>query len=324
MTDNTRERDLFGGTFRLCGQGEAWEAYELLPQIGQGRMEIFHLLPGVQVVFQQFRAKSCFSAQAAVLPEQLEVNYCGTGRYECELPGRTFVYMGPQDVVVNPLSNRMRASSFPLEEYSGTALLLDLREMQKENAFFIALGVNPAVLRQRCALPGQCRVFRADAALCGLFASMTKQMDRGLLRLRVLEVLARLCQSGDPVGAPPSYYPRRLIEAVKAARAELLAAPERLPLQTLAAHHGLARRALIDGFRGVYGQTPYAYLRQYRMHRAAAQLADPAASVSQIAADAGYQNASKFSKAFRAVFGTSPSAYRKTACTPGAAQAPAE
>ena len=324
VTVSTRKKDLFGGCFRLCAQGDGWEQYEMLPCTGRGTMKLCRLLPGVEAVFQTFQAKSCFSKEAAVLPHLLEVNYCRSGRYECELPGRTFVYMGPRDVVMNPLSNQMRSSSFPLEEYTGTALLLDLEEMEKSHALFAAMGVEPAALRQRCYLPGQCRVFRGEAGLCALFDSMTDKMNPGLMRLRTLEILAQLCGEGERAGAAPAYYPRKVIEAVKAAREELLATLDRVPLSDLAVRHGLSRRALIDGFRGVYGETPYVYLRQYRIHRAAAQLADPQVCIGRVASDAGYQNASKFSKAFRMVMGMSPSDYQKNSCTAGAPAALAE
>ena len=324
MTTQDNKQDIFGSSFCLNSHGDGWERYELLPHIGRGTMTLYHIFPGVQVVFQHFQAKSCFSSTAAVLPHVIEINYCQSGRYECELPGRTFVYMGPRDVVINPLSNQMRASSFPLEEYTGTALLLYLEEMRQKKEYYSFIGIDLEVFQQRCCHLGQCQIFRGDSSLCTLFESMTDKMDQGLMRLRVLNVISWLCEKEERAGSLPAYYPRWLIDSVKASRNELLSASERIPLSDLAANHGLSRRALIDGFRGVYGETPYAYVRQYRMQEAAAQLIGTRTTISQIAADAGYQNASKFSKAFRMVMGISPSNYRKINCTAGASSAPVE
>lgn len=318
MTPTTLDPALFGGCFYQTDTPGDVLRYALSPRLGRGVMTLRQVLPGVQLIFQSFHAKSCFCDTAALLPDMLEVNYCLSGRYECELPNRSFVYMGPQDMVINPLLNRMRSSSFPLEEYSGVALLLDLTELSQNDALFGFLDIGADALRRRYCLPGQCQIRRADPTLRRLFEELAAERPAQALRLPVLNLLSQLCHgAAAPAGSRP-YYPRSLIEAVKAARTALLADPGGHTLAELAAENGLSRRALIDGFHGVYGETPYAYARRYRIHCAAARLETPGVSVSEAAAEAGYQNASKFSSAFRAVMGVSPSAYRKTFCTFGA------
>ena len=56
--------------------------------------------------------------------------------------------------------------------------------------------------------------------------------------------------------------------------------------------------------------TPAAFLRAQKMHGAARLLRTGARTVLDIAGQFGYDNASKFAKAFRSVIGVSPSAYR--------------
>lgn len=43
----------------------------------------------------------------------------------------------------------------------------------------------------------------------------------------------------------------------------------RTNLKELALEHNLSLTQLKDGFRQIYGESPYAYLRSYKMHRAA-------------------------------------------------------
>ena len=43
----------------------------------------------------------------------------------------------------------------------------------------------------------------------------------------------------------------------------------RTNLKELALEHNLSLTQLKDGFRQIYGESPYAYLRSYKMHQAA-------------------------------------------------------
>lgn len=63
-------------------------------------------------------------------------------------------------------------------------------------------------------------------------------------------------------------------------------------------------------FKQIYGRSPYAYLKHYRMNSAAVQLRESNESINQIALSLGYSNASKFARAFRDVFGVLPKDYR--------------
>lgn len=63
-------------------------------------------------------------------------------------------------------------------------------------------------------------------------------------------------------------------------------------------------------FKQVYGVPVYHYIKEYRLEQAAVELVRSAKPITQIAQNAGYDNASKFSEAFRKRYGTTPSQYR--------------
>ena len=90
----------------------------------------------------------------------------------------------------------------------------------------------------------------------------------------------------------------------------------------LAAHFGASPSLLGSCFRGVYGMTPTAFLRAQKMHQAAALLRSTDRTVLDIAGQFGYDNASKFARAFRDIIGVSPNAYRSginsDSCVPDA------
>ena len=54
----------------------------------------------------------------------------------------------------------------------------------------------------------------------------------------------------------------------------------------------------------------YRYIKEYRLEQAAVELVRSTKPIIQIAQNAGYDNASKFSEAFRKRYGATPSQYR--------------
>ena len=64
-------------------------------------------------------------------------------------------------------------------------------------------------------------------------------------------------------------------------------------------------------FSHIYGDTPYAYLKKYKMNLAAQWLSEDKMKIGDIALELGYSNASKFAKAFQSVYGMLPKDYRK-------------
>lgn len=83
-------------------------------------------------------------------------------------------------------------------------------------------------------------------------------------------------------------------------------------LEELTEEFGVSGTTLKKHFREDHGMSLYAWFKAQRMQAAAKALRSSRDSILKIAGDYGYENASKFSAAFRDVFGVSPREYRKT------------
>jgi len=82
----------------------------------------------------------------------------------------------------------------------------------------------------------------------------------------------------------------------------------------LAAASGLTRAHFTRRFVKVMGAPPAKFMREERLRRAASALiSNPQATIKQIAASAGFDDANYFAKAFRRAFAASPSVYRRQA-----------
>lgn len=82
-------------------------------------------------------------------------------------------------------------------------------------------------------------------------------------------------------------------------------------IEELARQTGLSRSALAERFAGLVGMGPMHYLARWRMQVAAGLLNCGRASMAEVAAAVGYGSEAAFSRAFRKVVGTPPSAWRR-------------
>jgi len=79
----------------------------------------------------------------------------------------------------------------------------------------------------------------------------------------------------------------------------------------LASAIGLSQSQLLRKTKAITGQTPNEFIRSFRLHRAMEMLQQQAGTVSEIAYETGFQNASYFAKSFQKQFGMAPSAVKQ-------------
>jgi AraC family transcriptional activator of mtrCDE len=87
-------------------------------------------------------------------------------------------------------------------------------------------------------------------------------------------------------------------------------------LASLAAAASMSRTAFSETFKARFERSPMAYLREVRLREAATLLRRTNMTIDQVADRCGYASRSQFSRAFGALFGVSPSAYRTTPIQP--------
>jgi AraC family transcriptional regulator len=126
--------------------------------------------------------------------------------------------------------------------------------------------------------------------------------------------LVRWHSDGTPAGwraarrpAAHALEPRHLARVLDYVEAHLA---QEIRLETLAAIAGMSSSHFIRAFRAATTRTPYAYVIEQRLARAAQALRATDHSVARVAAAVGFTSASCFSNVFRRHFGISPMVYR--------------
>lgn len=170
-------------------------------------------------------------------------------------------------------------------------------------------------LLEQAGFSHQC-FFRHSARDMEEYHSMILQMldaratsvEDELLRLSLLyRLFSLLVQEGGGMRMQLRTDNPHIHRAIALIEAEL----STMTVQTLSERLALNRSYLSELFRQELGCSPQDFLRNYRMKQAALWLTTSDMHLQDIAAALGYQESYNFTKAFRSVYGISPSAYRK-------------
>jgi transcriptional regulator GlxA family with amidase domain len=102
------------------------------------------------------------------------------------------------------------------------------------------------------------------------------------------------------------------------ALAQLHARPrEAWTVASLARQVALSRSLFAERFAELVGEPPLRYLKRLRLNTAAMRLRSTSDKLSAIAADAGYESAAAFTKAFKRILRKTPGEYRRSRDYPG-------
>lgn len=131
------------------------------------------------------------------------------------------------------------------------------------------------------------------------------------LRLKALELISLVNATPRLAPRAEDYLQRSTIESLERGMRLLGSNLEQnVAVADVAEASCMDISAFKEKFTKAFGIAPMAYCRQCRMGRAAQLLVATDKNISDIALSVGYRNPSKFSAAFAATFGRSPSGYR--------------
>lgn len=136
----------------------------------------------------------------------------------------------------------------------------------------------------------------------------SKQIIQKLVDVLLLQTLRLYCQQQQFQGGLRGFQDRYLAPVLSAIHSDL---QHNWTLHDLAQKAGLSRAAFASHFRQVTGHTPYQYLTIWRMQQARKQLRSTQYSLSEIAAQCGYETDAAFQRVFKRHHNCSPGVYRK-------------
>lgn len=277
--------------------------------------ESYAVFPGITLIFNRFAecAGGDLPGGGAGI---LMIDHCRGGRVEYAAGG-ALCFLAAGDLLISQPETSARAAGFPQRCYDGITIRIDVAAAPAcLSCLLDDVEVSPAHLAEKFCGGGRTFVARSDASIEHIFSELyavPPEIRKGYFKVKILELLLFLRaldvkknETDTHILSPSQLALAREVCAYLTARMD-----ERITLDMLARAFHVSGTSIKNSFKAVYGTSLYAYIRAQKMQAAAKRLAETERSVLEIAGDFGYDNASKFAKAFRDAFGVTPGEYRR-------------
>lgn len=165
-----------------------------------------------------------------------------------------------------------------------------------------------------CGDTDEAAVIPAGGAVDSLFSplyDLPEEMVVPYARVKMQELILRLTMVENSAFSGERYTGEQ-IETIRLVHAKLVEnLDRRYTIEELAGEFLMNQTTLKAVFRMVYGMPVAAYMRDYRMKKAARMIEEGVMLLSEVAEAVGYSSPGKFSRTFREAYGVVPSRYRR-------------
>lgn len=310
-------KEVLGDNVHKVWEDENCIRFQVKDETGEGMMTLYPVFKGCCLIYNDFHLEKCYSG---FQPETTMfcVDHCREGRIEWNMDKNRYIYVEAGDMQVNTRIQHVRNFSFPLRHYHGLTVGFDIEEAETTLLHVMdGFSMDLRRLREKFCPENRTFIMRAGKQIEHIFSELYHLPERVRLpyfKIKVLELLLFLDALDAPEGGEERpYYDKAQVDKVKAIAAFLTSDLERwYTLQELSERFSFPQTSMKQCFKGIYGCSIAAYMKEYRMNAAALLLKDTREPVISIAARVGYNNPGKFAAAFRSVIGMTPTEYRKS------------
>lgn len=288
---------------------------------GNGTMIVYHVFPGIDLIYNNFHAFDCDELHVDFNDESLiEINHCNKGRFECKFDDNTFLYLGEGDFSASFFCSDKIISDFPLGYYEGIQINLDKKIAQKSLNDFIGFNqFDLEYLSKKLRDNNGFLIIRAKEEIEHIISELYNVDERikiSYFKLKIVEFLLFL-EIVELENEFDNHYHFSLnhVKIVKKIKEDLVDNIDLdLTLDELSNRYGISKTSIKNCFKAIYGKSLFQWRKEYRLQLASDLLKDTNDSISEIANKIGYKNHSKFASAFKSYFGTTPSEYKRLNC----------
>ncbi len=300
---------------QIAADGEC-RVLRLEDDTGEGFMTMYRIFSGVYLMFNDFHLKTCISEYQNA-DTVLCIDHCREGRIEHEnLMGNRY-YMESGDMRIDRRVHHEGQVYLPLSHYHGMTIGFTKDTAQESLAHQMPwLKVDLESLGQKFCPNENEFLLRENKPLNTIFSQLyhapeEKRID--YYKLKIAELLIVLgTVDTSAIEEKRQYFPTKQTEKIEKIHTLITSRLDKnYTVEELSKIFDIPTATLRKIFKAMYGSPIYQYIKSYRMKAAAAMLIrETDLKISQVAEQFGYDNASKFSAAFRAVMGMSPQEYR--------------
>ncbi|APM39718.1 helix-turn-helix domain-containing protein [Clostridium kluyveri] len=281
----------------------------------KGKTVQYEIFKGIWIVYHDFELKV-----NEFLPVEekgiIEMNYCMAGRCELDYLNQKIFYVAPGDFAMAVLSSGNHKHNFPLGNYKGISITTteeNLDDFLKN--MFGKTRITSYMLLHKMNVHGKFMILSNNRYIQNIMGNIISEdafwRERAIVKFSelVLFLIDKDIQVSEIKG---KYFDRRIISKVKLIKEDVTENVEKyITIKEIGNKYEINTRTFSECFKEIYGKTYYAFIREFRIKKAAGMLLNTKNTVGGIAMMVGYENASKFSKAFHDIMGMTPGKFRR-------------
>lgn len=300
----------------LLAHSDGCSVWQFRNETGDGTMTAYDVFPGVILSFNDFHMERYHSSY---VPDRriLAIDHCREGRMEYSAGDGRIGCTSAGDMKLDLRRQHTGEFIFSSCHYHGLTVAIDLdiigQSLSEEVKDF---PVAPEEIITRFSLGAYPRVLHSMKEADHIFGELYRVPEKTRIpyfKVKILELLLYLNAMTVPEDENEQpYFYRTQAEKVRAIRQFLIAhISENYTQEELSRRFDIPMTAMKTCFRSVYGEAIGAWLTGYRMNRAAELLRESELSIEEIGSRVGYDNAGKFTVAFKKTMKLTPSEYRR-------------
>lgn len=311
------EQQYYGKGVSITFKDKVSCIYKIKNETGDIVLTRYEIFPGIALIYNDVHAEYVEVQETNRIDHIFEINHCREGRIEFEMASGELAYIKKGDLATSTKAGVKNSSFFPISHYHGVTIEINFELVERELPNIMKeINIDFEMIKQKFYRHDLCYVFRENERFEHLFAELycvPDEIRERYYKIKVIEIL--LFMSVLDVTKEKienRYFNKSQVIKVKEIRDYLVShLDKKMTIEEMAEQFNISQTYLKKTFKEIYGVTPYAYIKEYRMRRAAEMLRNSNEEILLIAGKVGYDNASKFSKRFKEIIGISPSEYRK-------------
>jgi len=292
-------------------------SYEFdLDNNGYGNILVYHLFPGIDLLFNDFIAEDCNQISTSnSYNDYIIINHCNKGRFETIFKGK-HIFLSEGDLVFSSGANEY-LHDFPLGYYNGLQIIINLKIAQDSIDKIIGKNIiNIRNLSKIIRNNGFFAIIRSNPEVEHVISELynvNESIKKAYYKLKVIELLLFLKNS--EIKSLENEFPKlktENVKKIKEIRQYLIKnIALDITLNDLSNKFNISQSTIKKYFKIIYGKPLFTWFREYRLNQATIYLEKTNMPISEISKLIGYKDHSKFSKAFKKYYFLTPIKYRK-------------
>ena len=266
----------YGPNVQNLVESDDCKVMRLSDNSGEGMMTLYHVFPGVFLMYNDFHMKECISGFQTDM-DLLCIDHCREGRIEQEVGQNAFSYLEAGDLRVDRRIHHSGKVEFPLSHYHGISIGFQMETAAKEiPASMKDFSVDLYELQKKyCSdrtpyvIPGEPAIEHIFSELCNVPVKIKKDY----FKIKVLELLLYLAKLKPSGRNQMTQYQAEQVRVIREIH-DLLASnmERRFTIKELSHKYLMNPTTLKAVFKSVYGESIAAHMKEHRMKKAAALL----------------------------------------------------